>query len=181
MMWYALYLCFFIGLARYWYPWCCCGDSPPCAKCTSDADTVAVTITGFSAGSSCTEASCDLLEGTYVLPRQVWDPCWYQKIWSRGCTTAMPIAGTYTIRAWVGPVPVTSNWGWNVTLTFTYGIGLAYTETAYYKWDSGGTSAFDCTATRSMTYVSAAGGLGCSGCECKCWNTGATDCHVRSS
>lgn len=165
MMWWALYLSFFVCLAKYWYPWCCCGDSPPCGTyCTSDADTVTVTIGGLSAGTDCVEASCNTLEGSYVLPRQVWDPCYWQKVWYRGCDPATwPISCGYLIKAWTGTIPLSSNWGWNVYIGFQYGNLCASSEAASYKWDSGAASKFDCTATQSLTNAAVSAGSGCSG------------------
>lgn len=159
MMWIAVYLVFFVGLASYWYPWCCCGDPPPCGNCTADSDNVSVTISGFSAGTNCTEDNCNSLEGTYVLSRGVVSACWWQMWYTRWCdTTVCAAGGWYTISLKAQTLPLSGNLGWVLTLRYEWPNGSCVSwvvDTATYVWDSGDTADFDCTATHSLSHSGA--------------------------
>ena len=135
-----------------WYPCHCVYDPPPCNVCTADAATVTVQISGF-VDDAC--ANCDLFDATWVFSRIGADACaWIRTIYASGCTTRM---GTWVHMVLTAKVlSPSANQGWELYIrvrTGTYidpfaGNGSNY---AYYRWSSGSSADFDCTATRSLT------------------------------
>lgn len=133
--------CACVGLAL-WFPCCWCAE---CEYCTKDADTVAVTFTGFESG----QCPCDWLNATFILPRDesaTWFPCG----WKLTGTEVCDYYGVnidweiYAIVNSTGTVAV-----WDVYLFLTV-AGYCITITSW-KWEST-TSRIDCTATRDVPF-----------------------------
>jgi hypothetical protein len=147
--------CLSLIAALAWYPCGCDYDPPPCSICTADAATVTVQISGFT-DDAC--PNCDSFDATYVFSRTGADACaWTKTVYHSGCTGSPFYFGTWVHMVLTAKVlsPGTSQ-GWELyirTNTGTYvdpfsGPGLNF---AYYRWNSGSTADFDCTATRTMT------------------------------
>lgn len=169
--WQLACVLFLIGLA--WYP--CCGESqdlPPCTYCTSDSDTVTLTFTGISDGGTlCT--GCEVLNGTaFVLNRMYTNACGWERNWSAWywCDLSALLVGVIRLRAYAAQLGPGTNKGWLVYVS-NYG-GTAYVDEVTYIWNSGSSSAFDCTATQTASYsthVPGTSGASClySGSSCQ--------------
>lgn len=146
----------FTMVAKSWYPWCCCDlvDPPPCSSCTADSETISVTIAGAT-DDACTY--CDEnVNGTFVLRRLPYSTCgWAFVDYNMVCKYVYPsfLKVTFSIGLVAGTLPPSSNKGWHmrISLTTNWTYPSAYEDVATYRWNSGGTSAFDCTATRTLT------------------------------
>ena len=123
---------------KLWYPCCEHDDTPPCNKCSSDADTVSITYAGFVMG----QCACGDLNGTFVLTRSSTDACRWIYTGTITC-----ISGTWPVEITAWAVNILGKWGWYIQATIaTIGHYVAHV------WKSAGTTAFDCTATRTATY-----------------------------
>ena len=156
---WLLSLPIFAMVLKSWYPWCCCDfeDPPPCQYCTADADTVSLSIAGASddACNLCNEG----VNSTYILRRSLTGACGWGKILYGGACNATPSLDVYTFKMAlsVNPLYPSPNIGWSLTLELTgylYSLGGIYMDVAVYRWNSGGTSDIDCTASRSLTNFS---------------------------
>jgi hypothetical protein len=147
-----------LGMA--WFPWCCCIDPPPCGYCSSDAETVAVTISGISNGLRCT--NCTWFNATFILPRLNYNACTWQKNGYTGIACS-GLASRYTIWAKV-MLDLSSHRIWEVAVENTYAYaGTTHLEYGRNRYDSGSTAAMDCTATRSTTNYINVTDEGCAG------------------
>lgn len=120
-----------------WYP-CCCGGWT-CVYCSTEADTVSVTFTGWGDYGSCTNCN-ETFNVTFVLSKSETVGCRWIVTGNWDCGGSI----SYSVTADATQVSG-SNLGWKVTLS------LGPLQTNEYIWNSGSTSAFDCTATRTAT------------------------------
>lgn len=136
-------------------PW----DPPPCTVCTSDADTVTVTISGAT-DSLCNRCN-ENLNGTFVLSRVFSNAClWTYTNYNHNCYlhgSGFITYGSLFIQAASQQLYPSSNKGWRVSIGYgvTWWPGgfppTTYSQNAIYQWNSGSSSAFDCTATRNLS------------------------------
>lgn len=158
VLWLTWQMALVLFLALLWYP-CCSGDEPECTKCSDDSATISITFTGF-ADNHC---ACNTqVNGTFILTQNAVDSCWWD-IWSDvtdGCHAGSVL--NIHIRAQV--IAITGgNWGWAAFITVTYDFNSGWQHWSY-EWDSGGTSAFDCTATRTLTNTNYTVSIGVTPC-----------------
>lgn len=137
-----------------WYGCCCPYDPPPCNICTSDAATMTLQISGL-VDDAC--ANCDTFDGTYVLSRSGSNACiWLTTRFASGCVGSPFFYGTWINLSLTAKVLAPSaNQGWELFIRTSVGYYsdpfIAGYNYATYRWNSGSTADFDCTATRSMT------------------------------
>jgi len=134
-----------------WWPCGGCGAAA-CAHCTSGTtpDQVSIAISGFTSPFGCT--NCGTIDRTIVATRSTSPsyPCsWSTSIFSinHGPGLACGYIGYHLILD-IKTVPLSSNIGW--VLELWGGIYLHILET--WSWNSGGTSAFDCSIARTLTH-----------------------------
>ncbi len=155
---WMLFAAAMLGMA--WFPWCCCVDPPPCGYCSTDAETVAVTISGISDGVVC--SGCSFFNATFILPRLNYNACVWQKYGYAG-TNCSGISSTYTITAAVR-LDLSSHKIWEVGLQNIYFVsGVSHLEYGRNRYDSGSTATMDCTATRATTNYINVTDEGCAG------------------
>lgn len=148
---WLLSLPLFAMVAKSWYPWCCCDivDPPPCSNCTADANTVSITVSGATDDycNQCDEA----FNGTFVAVRDPSVSCrWIYSnyVWPCRVVGSSFLFGARGFVLSAQTLFPSANKGWNLSLT----VGANFhNDTAIYRWNSGSTSSFDCTATRSLS------------------------------
>jgi hypothetical protein len=135
-----------------WYP-CCCEESTDCLYCTTGTTpaSVSVTFTGWAA-DYCDNVSW--LNTTFTLPLLSGYTCQFGQAGYFACDVGDPATQLYGVVATI-TVVTGGNWGLRVVVT-TDVLGSGF-QTATFEWDSGGTSGFDCSATRTLTLVSDTG------------------------
>ena len=139
---------FVVAMAA-WFPCCNPYDPPPCGSCSADSDTVSVTFTGAVDGA----CDCDWINATFILSRLSGNAC----AWRTQGTFACGVGGSYTITAEATDIPPGSpvRKGWRVTLGIAIPAG-GISNIITYQWRSASSTSFDCTATQSLTLLSAA-------------------------
>lgn len=141
----------------------CCYDPPPCGFCSADNDTITLTIGGFSGMSVC--GCARVFNGVWTLPREYANACYYLQTYTYTCVPGG--APRYVnMEAWV--TGDGTHLCWFAQLYFQ---GVFYN----YKWDSGSMSAFDCTATRTLTFTSISGSFGATPCT----GYASTTCQIN--
>lgn len=141
---------------------CCCGtvvDPPPCTACTADASTVTLTISGAT-DSTCNQCN-EFFNGTYILSRKLTNAClWTYTNYNHVCWSSgggIVYYGQLYIQAAAQQLFPSSAKGWNVGIIYAvtwFPAGYpwpTYTQNLIYRWNSGSSSPFDCTATRSLS------------------------------
>lgn len=137
-----------------WYPCRCTIDPPPCTNCTADLDTVAVEISGFVSD----DCICTVLDSTYILSRTGSNACrWCRTSYGSSCPSS-PYGIWMTMCLEARPLTPSVNKGWVLTIstgrgTYSDGLATGY-STATYRWSSGSSADFDCTATQSLSLLS---------------------------
>lgn len=141
-----LFLC--VVAMALWYPCCTQSTAIPCSYCSTTPSTVTVTLSGVGNGA----CNCSFVNTTFILPQTAACNWQYQQQFT--CST--PNDGLLTVQATAGVIPgLSGNWGWTVRVYVALpGGGIINTITYY--WNSGGTTAFDCTATRTLTFYASA-------------------------
>lgn len=138
-----------------WYGCQCVVDPPPCNVCTADAATLTVQISGL-VDDAC--ANCNEMDATYIVSRTGGDAClWWAYIYRSGCTGSPFFFGTWmrlALRAKV--LAPSANQGWELHIDTNQGTFIdpysgPGSNYAIYRWNSGSTADFDCTATRTLT------------------------------
>jgi len=163
MLWWCFWLTIFLAMAGCWYPCGCAGDpmsicSPWCIAGTTPP-TVSVVITG-SANDNCDD--CASINGTWIALQQV-------KI-QQLCHWVVPrnfdLACTGTGPDWfdidVKMFTFLGTYRWYVILDVEhFDNPVIYTNGTDYTWNSGGTTAIDCSVNRTLTeYMSSGSGSG---------------------
>lgn len=129
-----------------WYP-CCC-DSSGCEYCSTTPASASVTLSGWAA-NTCTNLWMNI---TFTLP--FGGACNWLTAGTNKCTTLGMVDIQWSINV-AAMVLGSGNYGLRATVS----ISKAGTvQTVIYEWDSGGTSPFDCSATRTLSLVSNTGG-----------------------
>ena len=144
MEWYAAYLAFTLFLAGMaWYP---CGCATGCDKCSATDTHPTVTIANAT-GYNCV---CNYFNKTWVLNPDVGNACrWFYYEFAGFLCGVPPVVGGFTVSAEVKTIAGTYQWEAIVDWGGTGGSGQVI-----FRWDSGAATPFDCTATRTLTYVS---------------------------
>ena len=130
-----------------WYPCCCPYDPPPCSNCTADLDNVQVEISGITADLC---YNCPDLDGTYTLTRTGANACIWTGRWYSDCYLPGGYRLGIDITLESRPLTPSSNKGW--VMTINIGVPGTWVDVVTYRWNSGSSSDFDCTTTRSLTY-----------------------------
>lgn len=148
--WLLCWLILVLGLSGWWCD-CCAEPSVDCMYCAEQDATISVTIGGFNDAGYC---ACSNLNGTYVLELVAlpYDPCAYTTFTTPfECETWLCreyVSGI--VRASVG-VGLGGNYYWFASLSITYKCPLILVSDITWTWNSGATTPFDCTATRTLT------------------------------
>jgi hypothetical protein len=128
----------------------CCGyDPPPCASCSDDDAYVSVRPSGIgNAWCYCTY----YFNTTFICQRISTNACRWSQALDPGVFGPCGAHSIYNMFAEVATLP-SGNLGWRARIAYRQPLGgggaVGWIE---WTWDSGGTTPFDCTATRTLTY-----------------------------
>ena len=112
-------------------------------------DAISLTIDGFGNDTNCIR--CEYLDGTYVMQRTQQNTCSWQLDQYFGCTASTYTDALLKLRASATVITPGTDTGWYVTISLLRGPSWN-TDATTYRWASGSSDPFDCTATQSLAH-----------------------------